>query len=45
VNDWGEELGVEEEELGVEEEEPVPSFGLSSFVDVDVDSVAFPMPE
>jgi hypothetical protein len=38
VNDWG-------EELGVEEEEPAHSFRLSSFVDVDVDCVAFPPPE
>jgi hypothetical protein len=37
-SDWG-------EELGVEEEEPANLFRLFSFVDVDVDCVAFPTSE
>jgi hypothetical protein len=35
MSGWGEELGIEEEEL-------VPLLRLFPFVDVNVDSVAFP---
>jgi hypothetical protein len=35
VNDWGEELGIEEEEAS-------NVFWPSSFIDVDIDCIAFP---